>query len=51
MTEFIQDELVIINHGGKMHIHNNNAKSAARQNDLNSTYVWNRHLGHIRKKA
>ena len=27
MTEFIQDELVIINHAGKMYIHNNNAKS------------------------
>ena len=51
MTEFIQDELVITNHVGKMHIHNNIAKRAARRNDLNSTYVWNRHLGHIRKKA
>ena len=30
-------------------MHNTNAKSH-EANDLNSTYLWNHHLGHVRKE-
>ena len=49
MTEFIKDELDIINFVGEIHIHNNNAKRATRLDDLNSTYMWNCHLGHLER--
>ena len=51
MTEFVKDELDIINHVGKIHIHNNDAKRPQGEMIWIPTYVWNRRLGHIRKNA